>query len=454
MYILVHEDFTTTKQRCTQLEIRIRDLSYFVLFLEMANKNRYNDLPNEGGFMRPAILMAIAGAFIMFGYEIVRSASNTLSNRDFGVGYQPVVMSLIPFFLFVVLYFYNRILDRFGAHRGFLLSIILSMVALFGCWIGINLGYRFCSGLLYLCREVYIVIIVEHIWSFINSISSESEAKVINGRVLLIATIGAVIGGVFVHQYAKAWGTQNLLIAILPVCAVALLLSHQAYSRALIIDASKFMRKKKSSSILSFDEFRENRILVSILFLVVASQFYGTLVTLVFQNSLVAGFSDPDAQTAFSGLFFALLNGVSLFLQGVLTPLFLRHFQIFTIQLVVVIVNLATIIAAFWFGGIYTAAVSLLFFKAFDYSLFRSSKEIYYIPLSFESRYKAKALIDVFAYRCSKGGATACLSVAQLAGLALSSASLSALGVFFGVMWLLSLVPLYQKEEREPIVVS
>jgi ATP:ADP antiporter, AAA family len=40
--------------------------------------------------------------------------------------------------------------------------------------------------------------------------------------------------------------------------------------------------------------------------------------------------------------------------------------------------------------------------KALNYSIHRVSKEMLYIPTSYEVKYKAKAVIDMFAYRLSK----------------------------------------------------
>ena len=62
--------------------------------------------------------------------------------------------------------------------------------------------------------------------------------------------------------------------------------------------------------------------------------------------------------------------------------------------------------------------------KAFDYSLFRSAKEMLYIPLSYEEKTRGKALIDMLAYRVAKGGAS------------LLVAAMLALGIASGVQWI------------------
>jgi len=46
-----------------------------------------------------------------------------------------------------------------------------------------------------------------------------------------------------------------------------------------------------------------------------------------------------------------------------------------------------------------------------DYSVFRASKEILYIPLSFDARYRAKEVIDAFVYRGAKGALSGIFAV-------------------------------------------
>jgi len=48
--------------------------------------------------------------------------------------------------------------------------------------------------------------------------------------------------------------------------------------------------------------------------------------------------------------------------------------------------------------------------KPIDYSLFRAAKKILYIPFSFDVRYRAKEVIDVFGYRFGKGASRRCYS--------------------------------------------
>ena len=60
--------------------------------------------------------------------------------------------------------------------------------------------------------------------------------------------------------------------------------------------------------------------------------------------------------------------------------------------------------------SLFAAAAAYMVFKVMDYSLFRAAKELLYIPLSFDSRYRAKELIDAFGYRFAKGAVSGILT--------------------------------------------
>ena len=81
----------------------------------------------------------------------------------------------------------------------------------------------------------------------------------------------------------------------------------------------------------------------------------------------------------------------------------LRRVPLPWIHLGIPLVHIAACAALLVYPTLLTGAAAFLLFKALDYSLFRAGKEILYIPLSFDVRYRAKEVIDAFVYRFSKG---------------------------------------------------
>jgi AAA family ATP:ADP antiporter len=73
--------------------------------------------------------------------------------------------------------------------------------------------------------------------------------------------------------------------------------------------------------------------------------------------------------------------------------------------------------------------------KALDYSLFRASKEMLYIPLKYEEKTAGKTFVDIFAYRLSKGVAS--LGVMALGAAGASLGFTAVLVCLYGVWFVL-----------------
>jgi ATP/ADP translocase len=160
-------------------------------------------------------------------------------------------------------------------------------------------------------------------------------------------------------------------------------------------------------------------LLVFILLVIVATQVVSTALDLRFQGILQDAMPEADKQTAFSGGFFAALNGVAAFLQFIVTPILLRFVPLKALHIGLPVVHLATCAVLTASPSLATAGAAYMVFKGLDYSVFRAAKEILYIPLSFDARYRAKEVIDVLGYRFSKGGSALLVVLGQKAGVVL-----------------------------------
>ncbi|MGB9595881.1 MAG: Npt1/Npt2 family nucleotide transporter, partial [Candidatus Poribacteria bacterium] len=102
--------------------------------------------------------------------------------------------------------------------------------------------------------------------------------------------------------------------------------------------------------------------------------------------------------------------------------------------------------------SLFTGGLAYLVFKAFDYSIFRAGKEIFYMPLSFDSRYRAKEVIDAFGYRASKGisaGLTSlATAVADFFGYVLLSAVYPITAFVSAVLWLVTVTSVVRQHDK------
>jgi AAA family ATP:ADP antiporter len=148
--------------------------------------------------------------------------------------------------------------------------------------------------------------------------------------------------------------------------------------------------------------------------LIVLTQVISTVLDLRFFTLVGRYITDMDARTAYIGSFYAVLNSSAFVLQFIVAPILLTYVSLRFIHPAIPVIHVAAAAVLIIKPSLFTGGLAYLLFKAFDYSIFRAGKEIFYIPLSFDSRYRAKEVIDSFGYRASKGGAAGLASLLVL----------------------------------------
>lgn len=383
-----------------------------------------------------AFTISSAAAFALAGYEFIRSISNTLFKAAYGAENLPVVMALVPIAVGLMLYSYGRLLSRFGPRKTLFITTLASAVFILGCFFAIRIGFQPATAVLYLFREAYIVLLIEQYWSFINSSLGEESAKKLNGPICGLASFGSIAGGILLYQFTQTFGTLNMLLFAAAITIPAAFISDFAYAK---IGEPKQETPKQGH--LGLKEFRLNPFLVFLLLVIIAAQVVSTTFDIRFQGILQVEIPDPDKQTAFSGGFFAWLNAIAAIFQFVITPTALRFFSLKWIYLLIPLVHVATSLFLTLSPSLSSAGLAYLSFKVIDYSLFRASKEILYIPFSFDVRYRAKEVVDAFGYRFGKGVTSLVLVLFQKAGFILTNAySLIAMATAF--LWFGLIFPL------------
>ena len=356
-----------------------------------------------------ALTIGLAALFLLCGYEFARGVSVSLFIDVYGTDRLPVVMAVSPIAILLFLCGYGWLLTRLGSRRALLISSLLSGAGIVVCYIAILQGSKLAVGALFVLREGYIVLLIEQYWSFINSTLTPAQARKLNGPICGIASVGAIGGGLLVGKLAVVLGSEQLLLfaafSVLPAAGLA--------ARAYRIGGEPIATETLTSrDFMGLQLFRRHRILVYLGLLIVATQVVSTVLDLRFSGLLERALPGKDERSAFLGNFWALLNTVALFLQFIAAPVLLSLLSFRQMQLAIPILHLLAAVALLLFPSLTVGAAAFLLFKAVDYSVFRAGKEIFYIPLPFDARYRSKEVIDAFGYRASKGGASALLALA------------------------------------------
>jgi ATP/ADP translocase len=104
--------------------------------------------------------------------------------------------------------------------------------------------------------------------------------------------------------------------------------------------------------------------------------------------------------------------------------------------MIIPVINLVSQCVCLFFPAMPVATASFGIFKCLDYSLFRTSKEILYIPLSYDARYRVKQVVDAFTNRFSKGASAFVFSGLYAAGVSISASVYPMIGVVASAIWL------------------
>lgn len=394
-----------------------------------------------------AISISSAACFVLFGYEFIRSVSSSLFIEAYGAENLPRGMVAVPPSMLVMLYCYGRLLSWQGATRALVITSLFSAILILGCYIALSRGMNLAAAIIYVFREAYIVIVIEQFWSFVNSVLTTEQAKRINGPFCAVASIGSFLGGTLVSKLATVLGTEALLLftagSLVPTAALGVL-------------AYKFGGEPKPSAEeaggrlghIGVRTLFRSRYLIFIGVLIISTQIVSTVLDLRFNILAEMERPDTDMRTAFFGSVYGSLGLAAGILQLLAVPLALRFIALRYIHLTIPIVHFVSSLVLTVSPSLRTGTAAYVIFKALDYSLFRAGKELFYMPLSYDSRYRAKQVIDSFGYRFSKGGSAGVIELARLGVGTIAGVAYSITAMVVATLWgpiVFGLTGMYQK---------
>ena len=397
-----------------------------------------------------AIAISAAAAFLLFGYEFIRSVSSSLFIEAYGSENLPRGMIAVPPSVIVMVYCYGRLLSWIGATRALALTSLFSGLLIFGCYAALVRGMDFAAAIIYVFREAYIVIVIEQFWSFVNSVLTTEQAKRINGPFCAVASIGSFAGGMLVSRWAVEWGSETLLLftaaSLVPTAVFGIL----AYKFGGEPEQSEEEKGGKLGHLGIRTLFR-SRYLLFIGVLILSTQLVSTVLDLRFNGLTQTALPDKDARTAFFGAVYGNLGLAAGILQLVAVPVVLRFFRLHHIHFAVPVVNFVSSLVLTLSPSLRTGTAAYVVFKALDYSIFRAAKELFYMPLSYDSRYRAKQVIDSFGYRFSKGGSAGAIELVRLFVKTIPGMAFSITAMVAAAVWTQigsHLAKMYQKLEK------
>ncbi|HJU73724.1 MAG TPA: MFS transporter [Gemmatimonadaceae bacterium] len=314
----------------------------------------------------------------------------------------------------------------------------------------------------FIWAAVYNLFVISVFWSVMADSWSTPQGKRLFGFIGVGGTLGGIVGSLITTLLAERMGVVNLIF----VSAVLLELSTQAMLRVTKLAAppatSAHQREDKErvigggvwSGIL---HVAKSPYLLGICLYMLLYTFGSTV--LYFQQSGIAEttFSNSDTRATFFARIDLAVNILTVLTQIFLTGRIVKLLGVPTTLTLLPALSVLGFLALVFFPAIGVLVAFQVLRRAGEYAVARPTRELLYIVVSREDKYKAKNLIDTFVYRV--GDQVAAWSMARLtavglgmAGTALVAAPLAAVWLVIG--WWLGRQQEARARETKPIAMA
>ncbi len=292
----------------------------------------------------------------------------------------------------------------------------------------------------FIWASVFNLFVVSVFWSFMTDIYSNSQARRLFGFIAAGGTLGALTGPAITSLLVEPIGPRNLLLIS------ALFLS---WAILCIIKLSRWSSTETTPKTAAIKETEELPIGGSIwdgIRLVMRSPYllgicllmilFTTLATFLYlmQAQIVRdAFSDSVQRTALFANIDLAVNALTLVLQLFLTSRLIKWFGL-PIVLALIPVLLAI---GFILLGLVPSVAILIFVqvtrRAGNYAIMRPAREMLYVVLSKQEKYKAKNVIDTVVYRA--GDAVSAWIYSGMRALGISLSGIAFIAVPLALLW-------------------
>ncbi|UCE20700.1 MAG: MFS transporter, partial [Candidatus Aminicenantes bacterium] len=359
-----------------------------------------------------SILLFLYFFLITFSAGIIKPVKLSLFLDQLTFNSLPFAYLLTAVFMGFVVSLNTRLLRAMKRHVYLSLSLIFFIVSLFIFWILFQREWQWVFYVYWFWSEIFMVTTVTQFWILVNDIYHPRQAKRLVGFLVSGGLLGGFCGYLLSFYLTKSQviGTEGLLLIcplMLAVCLIVIffLRKHQRKEDEDEKRKKDERKKTKVGYIESFSLLRKSRHLIFLSGIMVSAIVVTTLIDFQFNSVVDHQYTDKDEQTAFFSLFFAVLMVISFLLHTFFTNRILRRFGIRTALLIAPFLLLVGSAGAFIFMGVlFWWAIGLKGAdKSLAHSLNQSVRELLYIPIPPDIKYKAKVFIDMFVNKLARG---------------------------------------------------
>ncbi|MCP4445188.1 MAG: hypothetical protein GY811_07590 [Myxococcales bacterium] len=373
---------------------------------------------------RPLLWVAALAFLILFSYGLARSAIDALLQEDNGKDATKYAYALVALSVTIIVPLYSRAASKLP------IGVVIALCAVAtASTLSLLLGARmmhvpFASYALYIWKDVYVVVLVELVWTLANLAFKTNTAKWAYGFFCVAGTLGELSGNYASGQLAHSVGSAELLWIIVPTIGATTVVGLKA---AHACGWPQPSGKGTLDGVVSV--VRASRSIQLLLALVTVIQIVTTLIDFRFLTATYEAYPLLDDRTEVFTQVHMTIGLGSLVLQ-LLSGAIVTVIGVRALIIVLPIVLGGAAIYASIHPTFLGLAVLKIVNKGLDYSLFRTTKELLYRPLSYEERTLGKAAVDILGYRAAKGAASGLLMAMSGLAALVTVATVAGIGIW------------------------
>jgi AAA family ATP:ADP antiporter len=344
---------------------------------------------------RKVVLLQFTIFLVISVLMILKPLGTSLMLTAYGMEIMPLafvciaVAAVIIHFLLLLLRRYWSLIQAININFIFHIIVFLALA--------VASHLNMLTGWLTLVTYVYIslfsVITVTLFFQYTHSLLSIREAKRVLSYIGVAAIAGGVFGGYFASAMVSYFGNIGLLLAAVVFLILAysnISIVHRHYGSDLEQDSAN-MESLDRQLVKTI----KNKHVAFIALIIGSGVMASKLLDYQFNDVVYSYYLDKDEMTAFLGFWFSSINAVGLIVQLFLVNPLIDRLGVTNSMSIMPIMILLSLVAFMYFPILAVGAAMKMVDGSLKQSIYKTSTEINFMPLSTHLRERAKTLVDV-----------------------------------------------------------
>ena len=393
----------------------------------------------RAGEATTALLMFASSFLAMTSYNIIKPITRSQFINSLGADNLPWVQFGSGMLIGVLMQGYSRVMTYVPRRwtvpvtQGGLVALLLLFWFLFT-----QVGGEWISVGFYFLGLIFGLLTISQFWTIANDVYDARQAKRLFGLIGGGASLGGAMGAGLTTLLVEELGQNTMLVvsaAILAVCMAIVITVIKREQQAGTTDASKTGEEESVGGAQALKMLRESKHLQLISLVIGFSAVGAAIIDQQLNMAAAESKGSGDAIAAFLAQIIVYLSLVGFFIQVFLTSRIHRLLGIGFALLILPMSLGGSGLLMLLNGALWTAGLARVLDASLRYTVDKTSREILFLPLPPDLKYRAKPFIDVTIDRLSKGiGALIILVLIKVAGFSWQQLSYASLTMT--VLWI------------------